>query len=250
MSGPHTQAANAVETDEQGRELHDKLFKLRAERHDTMTPGEREDVNQAIHDLELMDDGLVKRRRNWERAQQRAGERELRNEDRAGERNQRPRANGRPRGQQRRQRPAVRRRSPARAFGYGFLAGRAHPYVEQTGLPGTTRGTTSLVLGALGGAIGLSVVYDVLVYNRAPLLFLQGISGLVTRIVRPVDPLGPGLGDFSAAELRAKHVAANKPVNPKLNPRAAGPPDPRKGGYLPGGPLPNLTNQLLTGVNG
>jgi hypothetical protein len=93
-----------------------------------------------------------------------------------------------------------RRRSGGRAgaFATGFMFGRAHPAVEATGLPGTARSITGTVLYAIGGIVGLTVLYDVLTAGRTPALFLQGIGGLLSRVVAPVDPLMP-IGASAAA---------------------------------------------------
>jgi hypothetical protein len=101
-----------------------------------------------------------------------------------------------------------RRRSGGRAgaFATGFMFGRAHPAVEATGLPGTARSITGTVLYAIGGIVGLTVLYDVLTAGRTPALFLQGIGGLGRGARRSADAdrrIGGGPEGFGAVERRA-----------------------------------------------
>lgn len=183
MKGPHERAALDVETDDQGRELHSHLWLHRAEHHQDMTPAELDDLDTALRRLEEADPELAKQRTSWQRRQTRDGLAQLKREHQ--ERQPRPP-----------KRPAPTRPRRGRAFTAGLVTGRAHPLAEATGLPGTARSAASTALAAIGGIIGLSIVYAILTSTEdrgrysAPVLFIEGVSGLMRRIVGVADPLG------------------------------------------------------------
>jgi hypothetical protein len=115
---------------------------------------------------------------------------------------------------ERRARRRSRGRSSARGFVTGFGVGRytAPRLAGETGLPDVAWSTTQLVLYAIGGVIGLSVLYLVLTNSegkgRFPVLttLLGGVEHGIQRIVQPVDPLG--------ASTAAAAVGGTAPAGP------------------------------------
>jgi hypothetical protein len=108
-----------------------------------------------------------------------------------------------------------RRSSRATSLGAGYLLGRRSAAVEATGLPGTTRGITSVVLYGLGAIVGLSIVYDLLAAAehggpRSPgALFIKGVEGFLERLVSPLaDPLAPVAGSRPAPAPKGNPAAA------------------------------------------
>jgi len=85
----------------------------------------------------------------------------------------------------------------AGTFGAGFALGRysAPRLAGETGLPDVAWSTTQLVMYAIGGVIGLSLLYLILTNSEGrghfPVLttLLGGIEGGITRVIAPVDPI-------------------------------------------------------------
>jgi hypothetical protein len=116
-------------------------------------------------------------------------------------------------------------RTGARGGGGGgpLFSPRVRGYFRRTGLPGAASTGTDIALSAIGGSLGLILLYLFIANrrgNRALASVITGVSNALQHLVEPVDPLRPiakrvNLGPGRVENLKTHVIHGPPPAGPQ-----------------------------------